>query len=153
MSESVIADEARGGRVERLRSRVLHPHHPSRQFVRFLLVGLGNTAISLVVYRSLLELGTPYVVAAPIAFACGATNGYICNRRWTFSAPDTTRARLLYFAISAVGAATLTLLVAVFVRDAGLDKVEAYVAAIPPITVSTFVANRLWTFAAVRERT
>jgi putative flippase GtrA len=85
-------------------------------------------------------------VAAPIAFFCGATNGYICNRRWTFRAPDTTRGRLLYFAISSVGAATLTLLVAVFVRDAGLDRVEAYLAAIPPITVSTFAANRFWTF-------
>ena len=48
------------------------------------------------------------------------------NRRWTFAAADSTRARVLYFA--------------------GLGKVEAYLVAIPPVTVATFVANRLWTF-------
>jgi putative flippase GtrA len=118
-----------------------------RQFVRFLVVGLSNTALSFVVYRLLLVASTPYVVAAPLAFAVGALNGYLLNRRWTFAAPDTTRARFLYVAFAALGAASLTLLVLLFVRGAGLDRVEAYLVAIPPVTVATFAANRIWTFA------
>jgi putative flippase GtrA len=122
-------------------------HAVSRQFVRFLVVGLSNTALSFVAYRLLLLVSTPYLVAAPIAFAVGVLNGYILNRRWTFSAPDTTRSRLLYVLFGALGAVTLTLLVLLFVRAAGIDRVLAYVVAIPPVTVATFLANRFWTFS------
>jgi putative flippase GtrA len=124
-----------------------HRSHPARQFVRFLIVGLGNTALSFVAYRLLLAVATPYAVAAPLAFGIGATNGYIFNRRWTFVARDSMRARIVYVAVQAAGAAAATLLVVLYVRVAGVDKVLAYLAAIAPVTVSTFVANRLWTFA------
>ena len=33
------------------------------------------------------------------------------------------------------------------VVSAGTGRVWAYLAAIPPVTVSTFAANRLWTFS------
>jgi putative flippase GtrA len=122
-------------------------HRPPRQFARFLIVGVGNTAISFVVYRLLLLVGTPYVLAAPLAFAAGAVNGYVFNRRWTFAARDTTRSRVLYVAVQAAGAASTSGLVALFVHAAGVGKVWAYLAAVPPVTVAMFLANRLWTFA------
>jgi putative flippase GtrA len=117
-----------------------------QQFGRFLVVGVSNTALSFVVYRLLLIPGTPYVVAAPVAFAVGALNGYIFNRRWTFVARDTARARVLYVAVAAGGAGLTSLLVYLFAHVAETGRVFAYVAAIPPVTVSTFVANRRWTF-------
>jgi putative flippase GtrA len=120
---------------------------PVHQFARFLLVGLGNTALSFVVYRLLLALGTWYVIAAPLAFAVGAVNGYVFNRRWTFAARDSARARVLYVTVQAAGAGLTSLLVLLFVRAAGTGRVGAYLAAIPPVTVCTFVANRLWAFA------
>jgi putative flippase GtrA len=118
----------------------------TRQLARFLAVGVGNTLISFVVYRVLLALGTWYVVAAPLAFAVGAVNGYIFNRRWTFAARDSTRARLLYVGVAVLGAVATSLLVPLFVA-AGAGKVIAYLAAIPPVTLCMFAANRLWTFA------
>lgn len=129
------------------RMNVLGHQAPTGQFVRYLVVGLANTAVSFAVYRLLLVVGTPYLVAAPLAFAAGAVNGYVFNRRWTFAAVDSTRARVLYVAVLGVGAVSTSLLVLLFVRGAGLDRVEAYLAAIPPVTVATFAANRLWTFA------
>ena len=62
---------------------------PGSQFVRFLVVGVGNTVLSFIAYRLLLAVGTPYPVAALLAFAVGALNGYIFNRRWT--SPPVTR--------------------------------------------------------------
>jgi putative flippase GtrA len=118
----------------------------ARQCVRFLIVGVGNTALSFVVYRVLLALGLWYVVAAPLAFAAGAVNGYIFNRRWTFAARDSTRARVIYVGVAIMGAVATSLLVPLFVA-VGLGKVVAYLAAIPPVTVCMFVANRVWTFA------
>jgi putative flippase GtrA len=118
-----------------------------RQFRRFLVVGVGNTAVSFVAYRLLLALEMPYVPAAALAFAVGTVNGYIFNRRWTFAARDSARARVLYVAVQAAGAASTSLLVLLFVRVAGTGKVGAYLVAIPPVTVFMFMANRIWTFA------
>lgn len=143
MSESSIADE-RG--LARLRARVLHRHHPSRQFVRYVLAGLVNTTLSFLVYRGLLAVDTPYAAAAPIAFAVGSVNGYVLNRRWTFAAADLARARLVYVAVQAAGAGLTSLLVYLF-SAAGTGHVWAYLVAIPPVTVATFAANRWWTFA------
>ena len=117
------------------------------QFVRFLVVGVGNTVLSFVAYRLLLAMGVPYAAAAPLAFAVGAVNGYVFNRRWTFVARDSTRARVLYVGVQAVGAVSTSLLVVLFVRMAGVGRVGAYLAAIAPVTVYMFAANRLWTFA------
>jgi putative flippase GtrA len=130
-----------------MRSCRLCRSEPARQLGRFLLVGVGNTLVSFVAYRLLLVVETPYVIAAALGFSAGAVNGYVFNRRWTFSAPDSTRARLLYVVVQAAGAATTSLLVLLLVRVGGAGKVGAYVAAIPPVTVCMFVANRLWTFA------
>jgi putative flippase GtrA len=118
-----------------------------RQFARFLVVGLGNTVVSFVAYRLLLAAGTPYGAAAFLAFAVGAVNGYVFNRRWTFDARDTGRARALYIGVQVFGAVSTSLLVVLFVHAAGMGRVGAYLLAAPPVTVCMFVANRLWTFA------
>ena len=121
--------------------------HLAPQLGRFLVVGLGNTVLSFIVYRLLLAVGAWYLLAAPLAFAVGAVNGFVFNRRWTFGARDTTRARVLYLAVQVVGAVSTSLLVLLFVRVAGTGRVVAYLAAVPPVTLGMFVANRLWTFA------
>jgi putative flippase GtrA len=130
--------QLRGGRFSR--------QHPAPQLVRFLVVGLSNTVLSFLVYRLLLAIGAWYVLAAPLAFAAGALNGYVLNRRWTFAAPDTTRARVSYVVVQAAGALSTSLLVLFFVRTLGTGRVWAYLAAIPPVTLCMFAANRLWTF-------
>jgi putative flippase GtrA len=119
-----------------------------RQLVRFVIVGVGNTLISFVSYRLLLAVSVPYLAAAPVAWGAGAVNGYVFNRRWTFGAPDSARARILYVLVAAAGAGSLSLLVLLFARGAGLPNVEAFLAAVPLVTVATFVANRVWTFSA-----
>jgi len=116
------------------------------QFLRFLVVGVGNTVVSFVAYRLLLAVSVPYAAAAPLAFAVGAVNGYVFNRIWTFAARDTTRARVLYVGVAAAGAASTSLLVALFVEGFGAGRVWAYVASLPLVTVGTFLANRFWTF-------
>jgi putative flippase GtrA len=120
--------------------------HPAPQLGRFLVVGVSNTVLSFLVYRLLLAVGAWYVLAAPLAFAAGALNGYILNRRWTFAAPDTTRARFLYVVVQVAGALSTSLLVVFFVRALGTGRVWAYLAAIPPVTLCMFAANRFWTF-------
>jgi putative flippase GtrA len=116
-----------------------------RQLARFLAVGVSNTLLSLAVYGALLAAGAPTAAAAGLAFAAGAVNGYVLNRAWTFGARDSLAARVRYVAVQAAGTAANGALVWLVVA-AGAGRLAAYVVAVPPVTLGTFLANRGWTY-------
>jgi putative flippase GtrA len=118
-----------------------------RQLARFGVVGIANTLISLAVYAVLLRLATPHLLAAGLAFAAGAVNGYVLNRRWTFGAVVSGRARTAYVVVQLGGLLALTTLVRLLADDAAIGRVDAYLAAVPPVTLATFALNRVWTFS------
>lgn len=123
-----------------------------RQFARFSTVGLANAAISLCVDALLLATGVPDIGAAGAAFAAGALNGYLFNRRWTFDARDSTRTRLAYVAVQVAGLGATVALVSALREATDAPGLVVYVAAAGPVTVGMFLANRTWTFgAATRE--
>jgi putative flippase GtrA len=98
------------------------------QLLKFASVGVVNTLISLAIYAILLASGGPYLLAAGVGFAAGAVNGYVLNRIWL------------------TGLFAVTGLVRLFV-DLGVPRFPAYLAAVAPVTLATFAANRLWTFS------
>jgi putative flippase GtrA len=132
-----------GGRV-RLRDTVFPL---AGQFGRFALVGGTNASISLCVDAALLSTGLASSLAAAAAFAAGALNGYVLNRRWTFAAADSLRARLSYSLVQIGGLASTVGLVSAIDRMAEPGHFTAYIAAAPPVTLAMFFANRVWTFA------
>ena len=117
----------------------------AKQFSRFVVVGASNTLLSLAVYLLLLAVGVPYLLAAALGFVVGATNGYLLNRWWTFSArPASRRQVAAYLAVQAVG-----LLITVGVVDlmhGHAPKLVGQAVAIPLATVAMFSLNRTWTF-------
>jgi len=117
------------------------------QLARFVCVGASNTLVSFVAYLLLVSAAAPSAVAAAVAFAAGAANGYVLNRRWTFAARDSRRARITYACVQAAGALAASALVWLLVHETAAGRIDAYVASIPPVTLLTFLANRLWTFA------
>ena len=116
------------------------------QFGRFALVGISNTVVSFVAYAILIHIGVFYGVAGALAFALGAWNGYLLNRRWTFGARDSTRARVRYVVVQTVGLGATFPLLWLFVSYAGIGRLAAYPVTIPAVTLATFLANRSWTF-------
>ncbi len=118
------------------------------QFVKFGIVGVSNTLLTLVVYTVLLKVfGVWYLAASAIGFAVGATNGFLLNRRWTFrdhvgDALTPVRWAIVQGSGLGINEALLYLLV----HDAQLDKLLAQVCATAVVTVTTFFANRAWTF-------
>ena len=118
------------------------------QFLKFSLVGVSNTLITLLVYAFLLKVvGVWYLAASAIGFVAGATNGFLLNRRWTFRehvGDSLTPVR--WAVVQGCGLALNEGLLYVFVQDAQLEKVLAQVVATVFVTVSTFLANRAWTF-------
>ena len=55
-----------------------------RQFLRFVTVGMTNTAVTLGAYSVALRLALPYLPAGALAYGLGAANGFVLNRAWTF---------------------------------------------------------------------
>jgi putative flippase GtrA len=119
----------------------------ARQFGRFVVVGTSNTLLSLSVYLLLLAVGMPYLLSAAFGFVAGATNGYLLNRWWTFSAPPASRRQVAaYLAVQVVG-----LLITVGVVDLLHGQAPVLVGqavAVPLATVAMFSLNRTWTFRA-----
>jgi putative flippase GtrA len=122
------------------------------QALRFLAVGVSNTALTLAAYALLVAAGAPPVAASAAAFAAGAVNGYRLNRAWTFRVGRRGRgAAVRYLAVAALGLALNALAVAIAVHGLGLPKLAGEVVALPPVTAATFLLSRAWVFRAEGE--
>jgi putative flippase GtrA len=119
------------------------------QLVKFGIVGVSNTLLTLVVYAVLLKLGVWYLAASAIGFVAGATNGFLLNRRWTFKEHVGDALTPVRWAIvQSCGLGVNEGLLYLLVHDAQLDKLLAQVCATAVVTVTTFFVNRAWTFRA-----
>jgi putative flippase GtrA len=118
------------------------------QFVKFGIVGVSNTLLTLAVYTFLLKVvGVWYLAASAIGFAVGATNGFLLNRRWTFREHVGDALTPVRWAIvQGCGLALNEGLLYVFVHDARLDELLGQLFATAVVTVTTFFVNRAWTF-------
>jgi len=149
-----MTDEERNERAEERVNRV--EDAPNRrlntpvaaQFVKFGIVGVSNTLLSLGVYAVLLKVfGVWYLAASALAFAVGTVNGFVWNRKWTFrDHVGDALTPVRWFVVQGCGLVTTLGLVYMFVHDAGLDKLSGQVCATAIVTVCTFAANRMWTF-------
>ncbi|HXA54754.1 MAG TPA: GtrA family protein [Solirubrobacteraceae bacterium] len=118
------------------------------QFVKFGIVGVGNTLLSLAVYAVLLKgFDVWYIAASAIGYAVGMVNGFLWNRRWTFRGHvGDALTPVRWCVVQGCGLAANLGLVFMFVHDAGLDKLLGQACATAIVVVFTFIANRAWTF-------
>lgn len=111
-------------------------------FIRFGLVGVTNTVVTLVSYALLTHFDAPKSIASAIAFGLGAANGYRLNRTWTFhSERRGAGVAARYVGVQALGA----LLSAVAI---GLLRSEFLV--LPLVTIVTFTLSRRLVFGGPR---
>jgi len=118
------------------------------QFVQFGIVGISNTLLTFAVYTLLLKVfGVWYLAAAAIGFGVGAVNGFLLNRRWTFRGHvGDALTPLRWTIVQGCGLALNEGLLYLLVHDAHLDQLVAQALTMGVVTVSTFTANRAWTF-------
>ena len=123
------------------------------QFLKFGLVGVSNTLITFAAYTLLLKgFGVWYIAASAIGFALGAVNGFLLNRRWTFSGHvGDALTPVRWAVVQSCGLALNLGLLYLFVNYAGVDKLLAQAFATSVVTVLTFLANRAWTFRVHAE--
>jgi dolichol-phosphate mannosyltransferase len=119
------------------------------ELVRFCVVGASGYAVNLAVYAALIVAGVPYLPAAAVSFLVAAGSNYIWNRTWTFR---TRQARVLgqsvrALIVSAFSLGANQLFLGVLVA-ADASHLSAQAVAIVLVTPFSFVANKLWAFAA-----
>jgi putative flippase GtrA len=118
------------------------------QFVKFGVVGVANTLLTFAVYTLLLKaFGVWYLAASAIGFVVGTINSFLLNRRWTFRGHvGDALTPVRWGVVQCAGLGVNEGLLYVFVHQAHLDKLLAQAFATAVVTVSTFFANRAWTF-------
>jgi putative flippase GtrA len=118
------------------------------QFMKFGVVGVSNTLLTFLVYTLLLKVfGVWYLAASAIGFACGAVNGFLLNRRWTFRGHvGDARTPLRWTVVQGSGLGLNEALLFLWVDGVGLDKLLGQAFATAVVTIVTFLANRAWTF-------
>ena len=149
-----------------LQKLTAHPHYGSvMQFIKFGVVGVSNTLISLCVYMLCLHgLQLHYQLANVISFVVSVTNAYYWNSRYVFGngAQHTLRqhlraygkAFLSYGVTFLLGTALLTL----WVEGYGISESIAPVINLLITIPLNFVLNKFWAFrkkegSAEAERT
>jgi putative flippase GtrA len=154
-SEQTDRPAVSGGAADERPAGTAVAHRPARvrllvQFAKFGVVGISNTLLTLVVYTLLLKVfGVWYLAASAIGFAVGAVNGFLLNRRWTFRGHvGDALTPVRWGIVQTCGLGVNEGLLYLFVHDAHIDKLLAQVCATAVVTVTTFFANRAWTFRA-----
>lgn len=120
-----------------------------QRLVRFGLVGVVNTLLTLMAYLALTRLGVAAAAASALGFALGATNSYLLNRSWTFhSALRGPRVLARYLAVQGLGAGLSAAGVAVTIGALAVHRLGAEALVIPPVTLITYLLSRTVVFVA-----
>jgi putative flippase GtrA len=118
------------------------------QILKFILVGVLNTAISFVIYSLLVVyFSVNYIVANVISYGIGTANSYLWNKGWVFKSKE-NHSKLIY---KFIGVNSITLMFNSFilytsVKILGLNKLTSQIIATFLGMMINFVLNKLWTF-------
>ncbi len=134
-------------------------HHPLvqsrpavKQFVKFSLVGVVNTATSVSVYLVMSRpAGLDPLIANAIAFMLAVTVSYNLNKRWTFRDQQRAFVRQYsrFFLISLIGLGLSEVIIYAVHRALGVHDLIAFFTAVGVVMFWNFLANKFWTFREV----
>ena len=122
------------------------------QFIKFGIVGLSNTIISLGVYEVCLYLGVHYLPADALGLVISVINAYYWNNRVVFGdgqkKPFGHHVRMYFKSLAAYGGAFVLnqLLLVLWVEIVGVpERLAPFINLVITIPLN-FLVNKYWTF-------
>ena len=117
---------------------------------RFAVVGLVNTAITLVLIYGLTALGLSYLLANAIGYAAGFVNSFVMNRQWTFrSSGHWGKQAVAFFLVFAVSYGVQFLALLAQTEWLGVPVWLAQGTSMVVYTGVNFLLNKIVTFRSV----
>jgi putative flippase GtrA len=119
-----------------------------KQFIRFNLVGLLNTALTYGIYSGLVYLGLHHIAALVIEYASGIGFSFLMNKRFTFAVRGRADSRM--FARMLVAYVPMLLLNALLlwmlIDRLGWNKYAGQAVALGLVSVLSFAAQKIYVF-------
>ena len=121
-----------------------------KQFFKFVIVGIINTLINLLILYILTEFfGVYYMLSAVIAFLFAVTNSFLLNKTWTFEEYIKYKIKYKYiqFIIISIIALVINLiLLYILVEYFDIWYMAAQIVGVLSNLLVNFFGNKLWTF-------
>lgn len=118
------------------------------QFIKYVISGTVNTAITLIVYNVLIKFYINYMAANFIGYFIGALNGFVLNRKWVFKSDGKISTAFIKFVCVNLMSLIFSSLVLFFlVNNLYFNKVAAQLIATIVTGLFNYTLNRLWTFS------
>lgn len=121
----------------------------AKQFLKFGMVGVSNTLISLGCYYLLVYLGVHYLLANAVGFLISVCNSYFWNSRYVFKEKKEQsglRAFIKVFCSYGVSFCLSSVLMVLFVQVMGISEYLAPILRLVFTIPLNFVMNKLWAF-------
>jgi putative flippase GtrA len=125
-----------------------------RSLIRFLLVGVANTALGLsVIYLAMYVLHFGVVPANALGYGCGIVLSFVLNRNWTFAHDGSQLPALLRFLLVTAVAYSINLGVVVLAKGMGVNPYLAQLLGTPFYTATGYAGSRWFAFRSTARLT
>lgn len=123
------------------------------EILKYGLIGVVNTAITLVIIFSLIYwCGFSALSANAIGYAVGFCCSYILNRVWTFRSQAPVRSSVGRYVVAALFAYGMNFSAVKLGLGLGLSEYRVQLVGAVVYTVCLFIISRLWVFRGVGKR-
>ncbi|MGN4426590.1 GtrA family protein [Bacillus cereus group sp. MYBK30-1] len=117
------------------------------KLLKFGLVGIFNTLITIVSYFILVKLGINYLVANILSYLIGVANSYYWNKNWVFQSSGKNSSIFIKFlTVNLLVLAFNTLSLFILVDKFSINEFIAQIFAIGIGMMINFFLNKVWTF-------
>lgn len=115
-------------------------------FLKFCVVGVSNTILSLIIYWILNMIGINYLVSSTIAYLMGIFNGYMLSSRFVYNKKQSFNTGVKFFTVYGISLLLNLLIMYLLVEVILFDKMIAQAVAVIVNTFFNYIINSVWTF-------
>ena len=117
------------------------------QFLKFCVVGLSNTVISLAVYYIILYFGAHYVIASILSFIISVLNAYYWNYKYVFNTKsDILKSLIKTYTSYGFSYVLSTTLLIILVEYYNISELLAPILVLVITVPLNFILNKCWAF-------
>ncbi len=123
-----------------------------KQFIKFGIVGMSNTAISYIIYAVLVKLHVNYLIASVLGFVISVINSYYWNNKYVFKEAENEQRiwwKVLlktFVSYSGTGLVLSNILLVIWIEWIGISEIIAPLINLFITVPLNFIINKFWAY-------